>query len=301
MPRLHLWLAGICVVATPASAQQLGTKVMGGLGIDAGTQSPPGLYVVDRFLQFTADRARDRNGNLLPIPGLDIRARANAIGVAYTLSPNRSPYLTVAASVPWARTSLNSDNPVVSVDRFGLGDTYVQPMKIGWRGAQYDAVASYAFFAPTGKFEPKSGANVGRGNWSHQFSAGGALYGDTTRASRFSALMDYEINQKKRGIDITRGDMLDVQGGGGVTVFRTVVIGLAGYGLWQVRNDRGSDLPAAVAGARTRAFGLGPEIDVTAPKLGLRAEVRYEWDLSVRSRPQGQVLSVGLSYRARAK
>ena len=301
MRRLHLWLAGICVAATPAPAQQLGTKVMGGLGIDAGTQSPPGLYIIDRFLQFTADRARDRNGDLVPIRGLNVLARANALGVAYTLAPHRSPYLTVAASVPFARASVNSDDPVVAVDRFGLGDAYVQPIKIGWRAPTYDVVASYAFFAPTGKFEPKSGASVGRGNWSHQFSLGGAMYPDTARAWRASAIMDYEINQRKHGIDITRGDMLDVQGGAGATVFRTVVVGVAGYGLWQVRNDRGSDVPPALAGARTRAYGLGPEIDVTAPKLGLRAELRYEWDLSVRSRPQGQVLSAGLSYRARSK
>jgi hypothetical protein len=298
MPRFRLSLAATALLATTASAQQLGTKVMGGLGIDAGTQSPPGLYVIDRFLQFTADRARDRNGDLLPINGLGILARANAIGVVYTLAPHRSPYLTVAASLPWARASLNSDDPTVSIDRFGLGDAYVQPMKIGWRGDQYDVVAAYAFFAPTGKFEPKSGASVGRGNWSNQFSAGGALYGDTARSTRISALVDYEINQKKRGIDITRGDMLDVQGGAGATVSRVFVVGVAGYALWQVRNDRGTDIPPALVGARTRAYGLGPEIDVTIPKLALRAEVRYEWDVDVRSRPQGQVLSVGLSYRA---
>lgn len=301
MLRLPPSFAAIVLSATSASAQQLGTKVMGGLGIDAGTQSPPGLYVVDRFIQFTADRARDRNGDLLPIQGLDVLARANALGVAYTLGPHRSPYLTVAASVPYARASLNSDDPVVSVDRLGLGDAYVQPIKIGWRAPRYDVVASYAFYAPTGKFEPRSGANVGRGNWSHQFSLGGALYPDTARAWRASAIADYEISQKKRGIDITRGDMIDVQGGAGVTVYRVFVVGFAGYGLWQVSDDRGRDLPPALAGARTRAYGLGPEIDATVPKLGLRAELRYEWDLYVRSRPQGQVLAIALSYRVPTK
>jgi hypothetical protein len=301
MLRLRPWLAVTLFAATPASAQQLGTKVMGGLGIDAGTQSPPGLFVVERFIQFTADRARDRNGDLLPIQGLNLLARANALGVAYTLGPQRSPYLTVAASVPYARAALNSDNPVVALDRLGLGDAYMQPIKIGWRAPRYDVVASYAFYAPTGKFEPKSGVNVGRGNWSHQFSLGGALYPDTARAWRASAIMDYETNQKKRGIDITRGDMLDVQGGAGVTVHRVFVVGVAGYALWQVRDDRGRDVPPPLAGARTRAYGLGPEIDVTMPKLGLRAELRYEWDIEVRTRPQGQVLAVALAYRAKSK
>ena len=262
---------------------------------------PPGLYIIDRFLQFTADRARDRNGDLVPIRGLDVLARANALGVAYTLGPHRSPYLTVAASVPFARASVNSDDPVVAVDRFGLGDAYVQPIKIGWR-------------APTMTSSPRTRSSRRRESSSRNQARASA--GATGRISSRSAArcfrtrrargerrrsVDYEINQRKRGIDITRGDMLDVQGGAGATVFRTVVVGVAGYGLWQVRNDRGSDVPPALAGARTRAYGLGPEIDVTAPKLGLRAELRYEWDISVRSRPQGQVLSAGLSYRARSK
>jgi hypothetical protein len=300
MDRVGMLLVAVAFAAKAASAQQqLGTKVMGGLGIDAGTQGPPGLYVLDRLLQFDATKARDRNGALLPIQGLDLSARANAIGVAYTFAPKpASPLLTVSAAVPWARLSLSSDEPLASIDRFGLGDVFVQPIKVGWRHPNFDVVTSYAFFAPTGKFEPKSGASVGRGHWTQQFSLGGAIYLDTTRAMRASMLMSYELNGRKRGIDITRGDMLDVQGGAGTTVFRAVVVGVAGYALWQVRNDRGADLPPVLAGARTRSYGLGPEIDVVIPKLGLRGEFRYEWDFGTKARPQGAVFAGGLGYRA---
>ena len=299
MNRRYALLAALLLAARPVSSQQqLGTKVMGGLGIDAGTQSPPGLFVLDRFLQFTATRALDRNGELLPIDGLAISARANVFGVGYTLKTPRAPYLTVAAGAPLARVSLNSDDPVVSVDRFGLGDIFVQPIKVGWRSATSDVVASYAFFAPSGKFEPRSGASVGRGNWTHEFSFGGALFADSTRTQRASALVSYEVNQQKRGIDITRGSMLAVQGGAGTSVSRVLAVGVAGYALWQVSADRGSDLPPALAGARTRTYGLGPEIDIVVPTIGVRCEARYEWDIAARARPQGQVLTVGVSYRA---
>jgi hypothetical protein len=300
MNRLGVLLVVVALGARAASAQQqLGTKVMGGLGIDAGMQGPPGLYVLDRLLQFDATKARDRNGAVLPIQGLDLSASANAIGVAYTIAPrSSSPLLTFSTAVPWARLSLNSDDPIASIDRFGLGDIFVQPIKLGWRHPNFDVVTSYAFFAPTGKFEPKTGASVGRGHWTQQFSLGGAAYVDTTRAQRASVLMSYELNGRKRGIDITRGDMLDVQGGAGTTVFKAVVIGVAGYALWQVRNDRGADLPPVLAGARTRSYGLGPEIDVVIPKLGLRGEFRFEWDFGTRARPQGAVFAGGLGYRA---
>jgi hypothetical protein len=300
MNRVGLLLVVVALSARSVSAQQqIGTKVMGGLGIDAGTQGPPGLYVLDRLLQFDATKARDRNGAVLPIQGLDLSASANAIGVAYTVAPrSSSALLTFSAAIPWARVSLSSDDPVASIDRFGLGDIFVQPIKAGWRHPNFDVVTSYAFFAPTGKFEPKTGASVGRGHWTQQFSFGGAIYVDTTRAQRASLLMSYELNGRKRGIDITRGDMLDVQGGAGTTLFKAVVIGVAGYALWQARNDRGADLPPVLAGARTRSYGLGPEIDVVIPKLGVRGEFRYEWDFGTRARPQGAVFAGGLGYRA---
>ncbi|MGH7617979.1 MAG: SphA family protein, partial [Gemmatimonadaceae bacterium] len=296
--RRTLLVATLFAPAAAFAQQQLGTKVMGGLGIDAGTQSPPGLFVLDRFLQFTSDKARGRNGEVLPIPGLDILARANVLGVGYTLAARGAPYLTVAAGVPVARVALNTDNPIVSIDRLGLGDVFVQPLKAGVRADHFDAVASYTFYAPTGKFEPRSGASVGRGNWTHELSAGGAVYGDTTRSRRASALVSYEINGTKRGIDITRGSMLSIQGGAGASIRRVLTVGVAGYGLWQVSDDRGSDLPPALVGLRTRTYGLGPEMDVVVPSLGLAGEFRYEWDVGTRARPQGAVLSVGVSYRA---
>jgi len=297
-PGVYAVMAALCVAARSGSAQQqLGTKVMGGLGIDAGTQGPPGFFVLDRAVQFTADKVRGRDGEVLPIQGLDIRARANAFGVAYVFATRTSAYLTVAAGVPVARVSINSDNPVAAIDRWGLGDLFVQPVKAGWRNARSDIVAGYAFFAPTGKFEPGS-PSVGRGYWTHQFSLGGALYADTTRAERASALMSYESNQRMRGIDITRGSLLTIQGGAGATIFKAFVAGVAGYALWQVSDDRGAELPPALTGLRTRSFGLGPEIGVVIPSLRLRGDLRYEWDFGVRARPQGQVIAGGLAYQA---
>lgn len=297
-PHVYAALTILCIAAESGRAQQqLGTKVMGGLGIDAGTQGPPGFFVVDRVLQFTANTVRGRNGEVLPIQGLGIRARANALGVAYTFATRTSTYLTVGAGAPLARVSINSDNPVASIDRWGLGDLFVQPLRAGWRNARSDVVAGYAFYAPTGKFEP-GGVGVGRGYWTHQLSLGGALYADTTRGSRASALMSYEVNQRMRGIDITRGNLLTIQGGAGANVFKSFVAGVAGYALWQVSDDRGADLPPALTGLRTRSFGLGPEIGVLIPSLRLHGEFRYEWDFGVRARPQGQVAAGALGYQA---
>lgn len=63
---------------------------------------------------------------------------------------------------------------------------------------------------------------------------------------RVSALASYDVNSRKRGIDITRGNTLQVQGGGGFPVAKVLTMGLAGYALWQVTDDRGTALPQVV-------------------------------------------------------
>jgi hypothetical protein len=292
-------LSGACALAAwPAAAQQLGPKVLAGVGIDAGTQPMPGLYVIDLLVDFSSVEARNRNGDPLPLEGLDISAAGDAVGVAFITHPGGLPYLTFAASVPVARISISIDHPLTSIDRFGLSDLFVQPLKLGWRGQRHDIVAGYAFYAPTGKFEPRTDTGVGRGHWTHEFAVGGAAYTSTERGSRASMLATFELNERKRGIDIRRGNMFQMQGGAGVTATRMMLLGVAGYALWQVSDDSGADLPDVLRGARTRVFGLGPELDLTIPALRMRANIRFEWDFGVRARPQGQVLGAGLVYRA---
>ena len=75
-------------------------------------------------------------------------------------------------------------------------------------------------------------------------------------------------------------------------------VGIAGFALWQVADDRGPDLPPALRGARERVLGIGPEIGITIPALRAKLTARYEWDLGARARPEGQVLVASLSFLA---
>ena len=293
-----LWsLAFLLLLVRSASAQQLGQKLLGGIGIDAGVQAAPGLYLLDRFGHFSSGTVRDRNGNEVPIPGLDIDAYANVVGLSWTTRPKNAPYLTFAFGVPLAKLSVNSADPRISVDRSGFGDVFVQPIKVGWRARMHDVVASYSAYIPTGRFEPRGSGGIGRGHFTHEFSAGGAVYLSKDRLTRASALMSWDINTKKRGIDIKRGNTIHVQGGAGVGIVNGLTIGVAGFALWQVSDDKGSDIPPALRGLRTRAFGLGPEVNVLIPKLRLRAEARYETEFGVRARVQGNILVVGVGYQ----
>jgi hypothetical protein len=283
----------------PVAAQQLGYKLLGEAGIDAGVQGPAGLTVIDQSLHYGASQLRDRQGNVVPIDGLSISGTGSAFGATYTVKPSAAPYLSFAIGIPVASIHVSSDEPAASLNGYGFSDLFLQPIKVGWRERSFDVVSSYAAYVPTGHFEPRTGVSPGRGYWTHQLSVGGALYLDSTRGSRLSALASYEQNTRKRGIDVRRGNMFQVQGGAGVSVLPILTVGLAGYALWQVTPDRGADIPPSLRGQRSRVFGLGPEVDATIPRWRTRVALRVERELDVESRPKGHVVALGVYWLAR--
>ena len=128
MRTLPTMVVGILLLLSTSAAAQHSPPIPGGLGldtwtrglgIDAGTQGPPGLFLIYRLIDFSANTARDRNGDALPIPGLKIGARANALAVAFTAKPHGAPYLTAAVSLPLAEVSFDSDVPPVALENSG--------------------------------------------------------------------------------------------------------------------------------------------------------------------------------------
>ncbi len=274
-----------------AQVQDLGHRLPGGVGLDAGTQPAEGIYVGDRIVWFSSDHVNDGRGNALPLEDFELDAFANVVGVSGTFELG-GIYVGAAAAAPAVRTSLSADVPQASLDRFGLGDVFVAPLQLGLRTTRGDLVASYAFYAPTRQAERMG---VGRPEWSHQVSMGSTLFFDDARGWRIYALASFRHNLPKLDVDITRGDTFSVQGGIGGRVWRVLDLGIAGYALWQVTDDTGADLPEPLRGTRERVFGLGPEIDLAIPRLRSRLTARYAWDIGAQVRPVGTMLVVGLS------
>ena len=292
-------LLGVCTL----DAQDLGHKLPGLIGLDAARIPDPGLYLIDRVVSYGADELRDRDGEVIPIGNLQMHGFSNALGVSYTIQlPDRAISLSAAAAAPLARLTLNiHDRPEASFDRFGLADIYIQPLRVGWRRERLDLVGSYAVYLPTGTSPLAGGTGVSTGQVTHQFSGGGSLFADKNRTAFVTALGSYDFNLRKRSIDITRGDVFQIQGGTGVSrANRAVELGMAGYALWQLRDDRGADVPPLLRGARDRVYGLGPEAAVFVAAIRSQVRVRYAWDFGARSRPQGKLLTVGVTFRMRS-
>jgi hypothetical protein len=287
----------LLLAADRVDAQDLGHKLPGLIGLEAGRVPPPGLYLIDRVVSYEADELRDRRGTLIPVADLQLLGRSNAVGLSYAIQLPRRTTFGMTAAAPLARLRLNiHDRPEASFDRFGLADIYIQPALLGWRLERVDLVTSYGLYLPTGTSPLAGGKGLSTGHVTHQFSAGGSIYANKNRTSFVTALASYDANLRKRRIDITRGDTLNIQGGAGTNLFNRVVeAGLAFNSLWQVRADRGADLPVVLRGARDRVYGFGPDGAVMIKAIQSQLRIRYEWDMGVRSRPKGNVFVVGLN------
>ncbi len=297
--RFVVVLSGQIALSRAAEAQQaVGHILPGTLGLQAGTQARTGLYFVDRFAGYRADELIGRHGASLPV-GLGLDVVSNVFGVAFTyeITPLRT-YVGASVAVPVSKVSASTQIPEASTDLFGLGDLFVQPLALGWRSGSADIVAGYAFYAPTGGHEPGGNDGVGAGQWTHELSLGGTLYFDRAHTWALSALASVEFPRRKFDVDVTRGSILQIQGGLGKTIGRFFDVGLASYALWQLADDKGADLPTALRDQRDRAYGLGPEMGVAIPSIRTRVTVRYEHDFAVRSRPEGQILVLEMAVAA---
>jgi hypothetical protein len=234
----------------------------------------------------------DRRGNPLPVKGFSSSGFANVFAIAGTWKLGEGPYLTAAFGIPISGISVKSDQPYTFLDREGLGDIFIEPLKLGWRLPRVDITSSYSIYAPTSQLNRKG---LNQPQWSQQVSAGGTVFFDDERSLRLSALTSYNIYEKKLNLDLKRGDAVQIQGGLGGRFFKILDVGLAGYAMWQVAADTGSALPKSAQGLSEFAVGLGPEVGVLIPQLRAKLTARYEWDIEARSRLDGQVLMVSLT------
>lgn len=285
-------------VAVTALAQDLGHKLPGTLGLDAARVPEPGLYFAERLAIYQAGELRDANGNLISTGPFNLQAFANGLGGSYTTGLSwRSTFLTVSVGWPISHLTLNAaDRLQAGVDRFGLGDPYIQPVRLGWRHPHFDFVTSYGIYIPIGRSALAGGNGVSSGQITHEFSGGGTRY-FKDRTGFLTGLASYQLYSRQRGIDVTRGDSVQIQGGTGMKwLGQSAESGLAGYALWQISDNRGTALPPVLRTARDRVYGLGPESAVFLKPIRAQLRARYEWDFGVQARPQGHIFVAGINF-----
>jgi hypothetical protein len=282
-------------LAPRAFAQLGGEQIRGDQGLGSGTQAPPGLYVAETLYFYRPTEVTGQNG--APFPGdIQLNLFAPVLGVNYVAKKKILGAHYGAAVAMWImnqKLSLPSLNADTST--YGFGDTYFSPVQLGWNFKHADVLASYAFYAPTGRYTAGASNNTGLGMWTNEFGLGTTVYFDNQRQWNMSAIALYEFHTQKQGVDQTVGGIMTIEGGLGRSFLKGYAkAGAAYYAQWKVTPDSGTAVPPIIAGLKGSMVGFGPELDMPLCKCSFLMTFRYLFDVDSRVSTKGQSLLVSI-------
>ena len=297
---LAILLTLSAVVPRSASAQLNGFNIKGDAGLDAGTQAPPGGYYGMVFYRYGTDTIKDLDGNRINTgngslnqfvfaPLVSVVTKQKVLGANYGFA--FVPAI-VNLSIESARFGQNPGP--------GLGDTYVQPINLGWHMKQADVVAGYAFFAPTGRYAVGADDNTGLDMWGHEVTVGTTAFFDEKKTMDVSTLAAVEFHGKKRNSAAQVGTLLTLEGGLGRNFAGGAVkVGLVYVAQWKLTDDTLTGLPALLVKGRNSVVALGPEVTLPLASkdtlIGFLT-IRYEWEALARTTTQGSMLTVAAAF-----
>lgn len=202
--------------------------------------------------------------------------------------------IVISPTFGYIEGKIRIGDSVIKQSDSGLADLYVQPVWLGWSGDYYDFMVGYAFFAPTGRYDNDRLANMGLGFWSHDLTLTSALYLDKAQKTAFVLNTTYEFNMKKSQIDVRPGDDLCLEYGISQMLNKHLEIGVSGSSIWQVTDDKGSDV--TYQDIKDYAHAVGCELSYSMFNDKMSIVVRYMLDYAVKERFKGQLFAANLSY-----
>ncbi len=283
-----------CIAAFPAvvEAQFPGHYPPGVEGIKAGTLPPPGIYLRDYNLFYTADRYPGSGLNdfsatvYVNAPRLIWMTESKVLGANYGMD----------IIVPFGYADVKGAGGLLKDSYFGLYDLQIEPLLLGWHFSQFDLGVGYSFWVPTGQspdprppLPPGNAADLGKGFWSHMITLGGTWHIDAEKTWAVSALNRYEFHHENDQ-DITVGDSYTVEFGLNKTLAKVWDVGLAGYYQGQVTDTTHQSGHASV-------LGLGPEVSLAIPKIMTFISLRWAHELAAHLRPEGDTVSLTVTKR----
>jgi hypothetical protein len=294
------------LAAVNAEAQYKGDDIPGFLGLSAGTQAPPGLYIGNLVWVYPTDTIKGPNGNSVSLPG-SLTSTAEIILVSVVTN-----YKVFGANVggsvgfPFIKNEIQLNSLNVNTG-FAYTDMFVGA-SLGWHLKRADITAGYNLYIPTGRFSQGGSDNTGLGIWGNEPTIGTTVYLDQKKLWNAAVNFGLEFHTDKRGTNIQPGDLGTVSGGLGRTFYKKVSgpipmiinLGVAGYSQFKVTGDSGSDIPPALRGFKDRVFALGPEFNIYIPKPRLTIVARYEPEFGARVRTQGQTVVLSIVWVAKS-
>jgi hypothetical protein len=272
-----LGLAGVAM-ATEGGG---GAYPNGAEGFMTGAMPPPGLYLIDYALYYTADTFK---GAMAP-PDFDLTVAGNVFRLV-----NVTDKTFLGGT--WAQhifvPVLYQDVSVMGMDddKFGLGDLIVDPFILGWHKPPFHWAAGVDIYVPVGAYDKDDLANLGRNYWTIEPVL--AVTYLNQKGCEASVKLMYDINTENTDTDYESGDEFHCDF---VLAkhFENLSVGVGGYYYKQVTGDDGTvPTPAGPVDAgdnKGEQLALGPHFMYKCGPLMFVAKWQIEMDTE--NKPEG--------------
>jgi hypothetical protein len=288
---------GCAIGVMPARAQLVTQHVKGLVGLKAGSQPPPGGYVMAPVLYFyNTDTVKDRNGQKVNI---DAELTTAAFGGGITVVTSRKllgGFYGFQILFPLGANNRIQGTEIDENPGAGLTDSAFVPINLGWHFKRADAIASYGIFAPTGRYTDGADDNTGFGMWGHEILFGTTVYLTENKAYHAATAVSFDFQSKKEDSETKVGNAMNLEGGVGADFLGGgLTAGLNYYDAFKLTEDNIEGLPGIIIRGKDRVFALGPEVQLAIARGGTLygfVKVNYQWEVYARTMTQGSELSI---------
>ena len=177
-PALVYSLFGVLLLNIASQAQYKGDDIPGFLGLQSGTQAPPGLYIGNVVWVYPTDTVKDDNGNKINSGNGSLTSTLNVILLSWV-----SNYKVLGANygatvaIPFIKNRIQLNSLDVN-SGFAFTDMIVTPISLGWHRKRANFNAGYNLYLPTGRFSAGGTDNTGLGMYGNEFFVGTTVYLD---------------------------------------------------------------------------------------------------------------------------
>ncbi|MBI5101666.1 MAG: transporter [Nitrospirae bacterium] len=245
----------------------------------AGAVPPPGSYFINYLTHYRADRLNDGNGNSA-VPNFDLKATANVFRFIYvTKQQVLGGFWGMHAFLPVV--NLDVKVPGASQSNTGIGDIIVDPFILSWHSKNFHAVTALDIYVPTGAYDVRDLANIGRNHWTFEPIVGFTYMSDS--GFDISAKIMYDINTKNDDTGYKSGQEFHFD----YTIakkFDNLSIGLGGYYYKQTTDDKQNGVRFG-DGNRGQAIAFGPQMKYDHKNMSFI--LKYQKETNVKNRPEG--------------
>ncbi|SPA03036.1 Phenol metabolism protein [Cupriavidus taiwanensis] len=245
----------------------------------AGALPPPGTYLLN-YTGYYGGKLKDGNGDNANIAGSPAKVDAwfDALRVVKVTDITLlGASWGMQAIVPLVYQSMNFPQIGGRRNATGLGDITIDPIVLGWHGANWHVTTGLDIYVPTGRYDRNDPrASIGANYWSFEPVAAFTWLGQ----SGWEVSAKFMYNIKGKNTDANFGGMAgSYRSGQELHVDYALgkhigpwTVGLSGYYLKQVTDDKfnGTVVPEVPGvwsrGRRGEVFAVGPSVSYTNAK-----------------------------------